>query len=209
MGVLSLFLSIGGQTLPVHLYRYSAILPAFLLGGNTNAIVHAYGAALTAGERHFHDDVERIVAIRQRAQQHGQVDAGDDFDVFDGAQITGAVGRRTAHDVGDHQHAATVVETTHGFHCELLYFRWVLIGDDINGFDALWQTTEYVRCRRDESLTQRGMREKKDTDHEFLLAICTLVRCQTGRRVDCFSCLRLRFPAHRRTWRQHRSRFAA
>ena len=54
--------------------------PALLsIWGKANPIIHADGAALSTGQRHLDHDVDRIVAIRDRTQQHWQTDAGDNF----------------------------------------------------------------------------------------------------------------------------------
>jgi hypothetical protein len=51
----------------------------FSAGRESNAVVDTHGAALPSGERHFDNNVNRIIAIGQRPQQHGQTDPGNDF----------------------------------------------------------------------------------------------------------------------------------
>ena len=146
-----------------------------LVGRNAHPVIDAAGTALSASQGHLDRDINAVMTIGNRAQQHRQADAGNHLDFTRYAQLQCTVGGRATHHIRDHQYARTIIDSGYGFTREPVDLCRILIGYDINRFEMRRLAAKYMRRSIDKGASQRRVCQKQNTNHGFIAVLAKTV----------------------------------
>jgi hypothetical protein len=131
----------------------------------TNPVIHFDCAVLASRQRHFDHNIDIVVAIGNRTEQHWQTDASDDFDVTGVAKLKRAIARRATHYVGNDQYAGAVIDACDRRLRKAPDLARVLVGPDIDCFKPFRPSPKHMRGRLDEGIAEWSVCQEQYTYH--------------------------------------------
>ena len=104
-------------------------------------------------------------AVRERAHEHRQVDAGDELDAAGHLQLAREVAGRRAVDVREDEHAVAGVELAHALARVGQEIERIVGGRHRQRLELRRLRAEHVRDGLDQAVGQRVVRDDEDADH--------------------------------------------